>query len=78
MYVYGHQLSGPQLGQNRRASIDQIRFIEAKVTKLTRQGTVQMSFEVTGAMAREQSSRPRRVDRHNEPLPSTVMTFEIT
>jgi hypothetical protein len=55
MYVYSHQLSGPQLGQNRRAPIDQIRFIEAKVTKLTRQGRVQMSFEVAGSMDRPQA-----------------------
>jgi hypothetical protein len=66
MYVYGHQLSGPQLGENRRASIDQIRFIEAKVTKLTRQGRVQMSFTVTGAMG--QKKREKFIKRFIDPM----------
>jgi hypothetical protein len=66
MYVYGHQLSGPPLGQNPRASIDRIRFIEAKITKLTRQGRLQMSFEVTGAM--EQKKREKFIKRFIDPM----------
>jgi hypothetical protein len=66
MYVYDHQLSGPQLGQNRRASIDQIRFIEAKVTKLSKSGRVQMSFDVTGAM--EQKKREKFIKRFIDPM----------
>jgi hypothetical protein len=55
MYVYDHPLSGLQLGKNPRDVIDQIRFVEARVTRLTRQGRV--PFEVTRAMERKKKEK---------------------
>src|SRR5688572_16750554 len=66
MYMNNRQLSGPQLGEDRRALIDLIRFVEAKITKLTRSGRVQISFDLPGAM--EQKKREKFIKRFIDPM----------
>jgi len=70
MYTNQQQLSGP-LGVDPTPWINRLRFIEATVNRVPREGRAQITFQETGAMA--QQKRERFIKRFIAPM----MTHDI-
>lgn len=66
MYANTQQLSAPLAAVDPMPWINRFRFIEARVTRLQRQGRLQMSFQETGAMSA--AKRARFIKRFIAPM----------